>query len=58
MSAAAERIQRAHELVRKYRNTPLFLEALAHLRDVVDAVKREASNQIDSIRVDNQRMSP
>lgn len=41
MSAAAERIQRAHNLVRRYRNTPLRGVALAHLRDVVDAVKRE-----------------
>lgn len=41
MSVAAEQLQRAVELVRTYIDTPRRNTAVAHLRDVVDAVKRE-----------------
>lgn len=41
MSKAAERIQRAVEIVRKYMDTPQRELAVEHLREVVEAVRVE-----------------
>jgi hypothetical protein len=58
VSVAAEQLQRAVELVRKYVDTPRRDIAIAHLRDVVEAVKREAeSRKEQQIMTDTERLA-